>query len=328
MHSTIVNGRPRIDGRQRSSFCCLLLTGLIATFTVYSDFAKAAEAEFPPELTRFRPVAENPVFEAAGESHWDTRIRERGWIVPVDDGYRLYYTGYDGTREGVKHLGLATSKDGIHWKRSPNNPIYSDGWVEDMMIVVRDGAWYMFAEGSGDQAQLLTSRDGLTWKRVGALDVRLKNGKPIPAGPYGTPAALFHEGKWYLFYERRDAGIWLATSTDMKVWTNISDQPVMKPGPDQFDQLMIALNQVFPYKGRFYAVIHGSGTPEKPRLWSTGIAVSDDLVHWKKYSGNPLQPMTENKSSGQILRDGNRFRFYTHHDRVDLHFGPKAETTK
>ena len=52
-----------------------------------------------------------------------------------------------------------------------------------MMVIKHQGKWYMVAEGEQDQAQLLTSNDGVTWKREGTLDVRLKNGNPIPPGP-------------------------------------------------------------------------------------------------------------------------------------------------
>lgn len=281
------------------------------------------EELFPKELTSFAPVAGNPVFIAQGEGHWDVKIRERGWVLfdkNAADGtsaWRMWYTGYDGTREGQKKLGLATSPDGVTWTAHPDNPVYDDVWVEDIMIVPHDGTLYMFAEGKDDQAHLLKSTDGVAWQRVGVLDVRQADGRPIESGPYGTPTAYHADGVWHLFYERRDAGIWLATSRDMKVWTNVRDAPVMVPGPDRFDRDLIAMNQVFKYKGRFYASIHGSVAGSK--LWASGMAVSDDLLTWKKYSGNPLRPISENKSSGLFIHDGEQFRFYTMHDQVHLH---------
>jgi len=299
----------------------MLLAFLIAVFGTHS--AGAADEVFPEELVRFTPHAMNPLFEGAGAGHWDVKIRERGWIlfdakpVPGQPAWRMWYTGYDGTREGVKHLGYATSTDGIRWERHPANPIFTEHWIEDMMVVERDGTLFMFAEGRDDQAQLLRSSDGLKWERVGTLDVRLKDGTPIEAGPYGTPVGHFENGKWYLFYERRDAGIWLATSTDMKVWHNVQDDPVMVPGPGEYDLDLIAMNQVIRHNGRFYASIHGSKSGTK--LWSSSIAVSDDLIHWKKYAGNPLFPISENKSSGVYVFDGSKYRLYTMHDQVRLH---------
>lgn len=279
---------------------------------------KTAQA-FPAELVDFTAYGRNPVFKAAGPSHWDVMIRERGWIIKEGDQYRMWYTGYDGTREGLKMLGYATSRDGIRWERWPDNPIYRDHWVEDMMVLKHDGTYYMFAEGTGDEAHLLTSADGIHWQREGRLDVRLKNGEPIPRGPYGTPFVMVKDGTWYLFYERRDLGVWLATSRDRKVWTNVQDEPVIKPGPGGYDRVMIALNQVIKHKGRYYALLHGSGDEHAPRLWSTTVAVSDDLIHWTKYPGNPLFPIAQNKSSGVWVHDGEGFRLYTMHGEVNLH---------
>lgn len=240
--------------------------------------------------------------------------------------WHLWFTGYDGTRAGKKMLGYATSEDGLNWKRHARNPIYRDHWVEDMMVVKHGTTFYMFAEGKDDQAQLLKSADALHWKRVGPLDIRRTDGKPISPGPRGTPTAYFEAGTWYLFYERYDKGVWLAKSTDMKIWKNVSDEPVLKTGPGSYDRLMIALNQIVKYRGRYYAYYHGSGTPTKPRLWTTNVAVSTDLVHWTKYSGNPLLPEKSNKSSGILIHDGKRFRLYTMHNEVHVHFSVQSKT--
>ncbi|HEY4258853.1 MAG TPA: glycosylase [Schlesneria sp.] len=282
-----------------------------------------ADELFPKELTQFAPIAANPIFTAEGEGHWDVKIRERGWIIRDGDVWRLWYTGYDGTRPGQKMLGYATSLDGLAWKRHPQNPIYREHWVEDVCIIPSDGTLYMFAEGEQDRAQLLTSRDGIAWTRVGQLDVRLVNGEPIGDGPFGTPTAWREDGIWHLFYERGDKGIWHAISRDLKVFTNVHDEPVLSPGPDEFDRDLIAMNQIVKHAGRYYAVIHGTkkpADPAQPSLWATGLAASQDLNHWKKYSGNPLQPISEIKSSGLLIHDGEKFRLYTMHGKVDVHF--------
>lgn len=303
-------------------FVCfgLLLVGLTAS---------APAGDFPPELTHWQPRPGNPIFTASGSGHWDVKIRERGWILRDGDRWQLWYTGYDGTREGVKSLGYATSSDGLHWNRSGDAPIYRESWVEDMCVLRVDGVYHMFAEGFQDQAQRLTSPDGVHWTRAGTLDVRLTDGSPIPEGPYGTPTVWHENGVWNLFYERRDAGIWLARSRDLKVWTNLQDEPVMSPGPDEFDQDLIAMNQVLKYKGRYYAVIHGARKPPQPgqpSLWATGLAGSDNLVHWEKYAANPLRPISENRSSGLLIPVGDGFRLYTMHNQVDV-FDP-APTSK
>jgi hypothetical protein len=293
------------------------LFALLASFPALGD-------DFPPELVRFHPFGKNPVFTAAGPGHWDARIRERGWIRREGDIWRMWYTGYDGTPDGTRQLGYASSPDGLHWTRSAQNPIFRDGWVEDMQVVKYGDTWLMFAEGKNDQAQWLSSRDGLSWKREGTLDVRYTDGKPLSEGPFGTPAVWFEDAVWYLFYERRDLGVWLARSADLKVWTHIQDEPVLVPGPEPYDREMIAVNQIVKHDGRYYASYHGSGTPKAPRLWTTNLAVSTDLVHWKKYPGNPLFPERENKSSGIFVQDGRGFRLYTMHDAVNAHFSSSS----
>lgn len=294
-----------------------LLAALIGLWSMAAPLSAAEE--FPPELVRFQPYPGNPVFTGAGKDAWDAKIRERGWILREGEAWRMWYTGYDGSPNAPMMLGYATSPDGLKWTRHAGNPIYRRHWVEDMMIVRRDDTYYMFAEGRDDQAQLLTSRDGLEWQRVGPLDVRAVNGEPIAKGPYGTPTAWYEDGVWNLFYERSDLGVWLARSTDLKVWTNVRDEPVLSPGPGAYDRLMIAMNQVIKHDGRYYAYYHGSGTSQKPRLWTTNVAVSTDLLHWHKYAGNPLLPEGDNKSSGIVVHDGRQFRLYTMHPEVQVH---------
>lgn len=299
------------------------LTALIWLTMSVGSFAAD---DFPKELTSFEPLAANPVFTGAGEGNWDVKIRERGWIIRDSRQWRMWYTGYDGTRPGKKMLGYATSRDGLTWTRLPANPIHSEHWVEDICIVPHERKLYMFAEGEQDRAQLLSSNDGLTWTHIGRIDVRLKNGEPIPDGPYGTPTAWHEDGIWNLFYERGDKGIWLARSTDLKSFTNVQDEPVMVPGPDEFDHDLIAMNQIIKHNGKYYAVIHGARKPTdptQPSVWATGLAMSTDLIHWKKYPGNPLRPISENKSSGLLIHDGREFRLYTMHNRVDVHVNRK-----
>ena len=303
--------------RQMSLRGCVLFAACLV-----GGLVPGAAGEFPPELTHWQPRPGNPVFSAAGPGHWDVKIRERGWILKHGDQWQMWFTGYDGTRAGVKSLGYATSTDGLTWQRSGDQPVYAESWVEDMCVILDAGVYHMFAEGEGDRAQRLTSTDGVNWKRIGTLDVRLKDGTPIPEGPFGTPTVWLEDGVWNLFYERRDLGIWLARSHDLKVWTNLQDEPVLRIGPAEYDLDQIAMNQILKYKGRYYAVFHGakkSAVEGQPSLWATGLAGSDDLIHWEKYPGNPLRPIAENKSSGLLIPVGDGFRLYTMHSQVDAY---------
>ena len=282
-----------------------------------SGTSRVAHFGFPSEIVDFVPSAENPVFRGGGPGAWDVKIRERGWILREGGVYHLWYTGYDGTREGIRQLGYATSPDGLCWTRWPGNPLCPGEWVEDMMVVKHGDTYYMFAEGLHDEAQLLTSKDRVNWRREGRLEIHTTDGKPLSPGPFGTPTAWREHGTWYLFYERMDAGVWLARSRDLKVWTNLQDQPVMLPGPGDYDKSMIALNQIVKYRGQYFAFYHGSGRAQPTRTWNTDAARSNDLVHWEKYPGNPI--VQGDRSSGIVVFDGRRLRLYTMHPQVDAY---------
>ena len=276
----------------------------------------ASAGMWPKQLVEFQPSPANPLFAGAGDNAWDAKIRERGFILRENGVYYLWYTGYNPAKDNVKHLGLATSNDGIHWTRDAHNPIYTKRWVEDVFVVKWHGTYYMFAEGKGDIAHQLVSTDRVHWRDVGDLDIRRTNGQPIAAGPYGTPTVLITDDAWFLFYERNDAGVWLAASTDQKTWKNVQDEPVLAPGPEQYDRFGIALNQVIKYRGKYYGYYHGTAH-KNWSLWSTNVAVSKDLIHWHKYAANPI--VGENMSSGILVPDGTRYLLYTMHPEVRLY---------
>lgn len=298
---------------------CLLFCHSVWSVSVQGDDGRpqddGIDHSVPQELAVFQPVPENPLFTGTGRDTWDARIRERGYILREADGYHMWYTGYRGERSDTKLLGYATSGDGIHWVRHPENPVCDQSWVEDMCVVKHEGTYYMFAEGRNDIAHMLVSQDRVHWQECGPLDIRTTTGEPIPPGPYGTPTVYVEKDTWYLFFERRDQGVWLATSKDRKIWTKIQEAPVLRCGPDAYDRHAVALNQVIQHKGKYYGVYHASG--QQPwRDWSTNLAVSDDLVHWRKYAGNPI--LKGNLSSGVFVHDGQRYRLYTMHDAVRL----------
>lgn len=269
--------------------------------------------DFPDDLVRWEPAAPTPVFAGAGGDAWDRKIRERGWVLRDGDLYHLWYTGYNDDRSDNRSLGHATSPDGLRWERDPIRPLVDDSWVEDMCVVRADGQFLMFAEGRNDIAHLLTSPDGRDWTERGPLDIRKADGTPIPPGPRGTPTVLVEGGTWHLFYERGDRGVWLATSTDRRVWTNIQDDPVLAMGPDAYDRHAVAVNQVVKRGGVYYAVYHANA--RRPwGEWTTCVARSRDLIRWEKYAGNPV--VGDNCSSGLLVEAGEGLRLYTMHPDV------------
>ena len=183
-----------------AKICYSLFGGLSLAWSVLSFFGGISCAGGQDVPGVFESTGELPLL-AGRPGEWDAKIRERGWILREPDGWKLWYTGYDPDRQPLRmKLGYATSPDGVRWQRHGAGPLVEDYWVEDMMVVRQDGRYYMFSEGLNDQAQLMTSADGLVWRREGTLDVRMRDGSPIPPGPFGTPNGLYRDGRWYLLY--------------------------------------------------------------------------------------------------------------------------------
>jgi len=276
---------------------------------------------FPEELVSFEAAQGNPVFSGTDSSTWDSKIRERGYILKEDSVYKMWYTGYS-DNDPVMKIGLALSNDGIGWNRHPDNPVIDSFWTEDVHVVVHDGVYYMVAEGLNDIAYMLSSSTGIDWTSLGPLDIRKSNGDPIEPGPRGTPTLWIEGDQWYLFYEREDIGIWLAVSSDRKTWINLQDTPVIKKGPESYDSEGVALNQVIKVNQRYYALYHG--TPNKDwSTWNSNIAVSKDLVRWEKYSQNPIvrsDSLNPDLSSPILIHDGHCYRLYTMHEKVRVYF--------
>lgn len=302
----------------RCPWCRVLTLAMVLTV---AHGAVRAEG-FPEGLVAWTPVEGNPVFQGTGRDTWDRKIRERGYVLIREGTFHLWYTGYNEERSPTRFLGHATSADGRRWTRDPANPVFTGSWTEDVMLWPRDGRLLMVAEGKGDIAHQLTSPDGVHWNDLGTLDVRKVDGSPIPPGPYGTPTLWFEDGTWYLFYERGDAGVWLATSKDRKVWTNVQDTPVLAMGPEPYDRHAVALNQVVKRGAYYYGFYHANA--HKPwKDWTSNIARSRDLVHWEKYPGNPI--VADNCSSPILVATPEGDRLYTMHPDVKV-FRPAATT--
>lgn len=301
--------------KKSSIFSAIIIALLFIQCSQIKKSVVIGETLFPNVLTHFTPYQANPLFTGADSTKWDHQLRERGYILKEKENYHLWYTGYS-KKDPRKFLGYANSKDGINWERYQGNPIVNNHWVEDVFVIKSKGTYYLFAEGQGDTAHMFTSTDRIHWAEKGNLDIRNTDGSPISKGPFGTPTVYIKNGVWHLFYERDDRGIWLATSKDAKIWTNVQDNPVITMGPDEYDQYAVAMNQVIKYKGLYYGYYHASAYKDWHE-WSTNIAVSKDLIHWTKYKNNPI--IKNNQSSGIVIKDHKKFRLYTMHRRVNLY---------
>lgn len=146
-----------------------------------------------------------------------------------------------------------------------------------------------------------------------------------------NPYLIEHEGQWRLYYagadEKGRRRICMATAPigDAKNWTRHG--PVFDVGPaDSFDAAWCVLPHVVRMdNGKWHCYYtancgKGAGLSAFPGI---GVAISDDLVHWEKYEGNPVikpsyidgDPDAIGMAGGSVIKvnlpdGGSEWRYY------------------
>lgn len=207
--------------------------------------------------------------------------------VRLESGvYRMWYTGmaaqWHSSGIGFYRIGLAESRDGVHWKRlNGGKPVFDlgpGGSYDEVQVatpaILREGRgyrmWYAaWSPATGHTICVARSRDGLRWQRE-------NGGKPVaglPAGAYGP--AIHREGDQYLLLFMaaggRTRGLLGAISRDGMNWKMIGGgQPLLAPGAaGDFDDNFV---------GHAWFL----KTPGSLRVWYTGHRREDQGIRgWR-----------------------------------------------
>ncbi len=171
--------------------------------------------------------------------------------VIVEDGKfsMLYRAEGEDTGEGA--IGLAFSKDGIHFERYSNNPVmvreydYEKEGIEDPRIVKFSDTYYLTYTSADARTPgnicLATSTDLINWDKKGEiLQPRSGawNSHQIKAGAI-VPEKI--NGK-YVMYFQGEAEAWktrvgIAYSDDLIHWYEPLSEPIMRPRSGYFDSM-------------------------------------------------------------------------------------------
>jgi hypothetical protein len=93
------------------------------------------------DAEHWTPYPGNPVFKVQPGA-WDDQIVEAA-VIYHKGQYWMWYSGYRGAleKDTTIAIGLATSDDGVHWTRHPDNPVLRPGaqgrW-NDMRVLAPD----------------------------------------------------------------------------------------------------------------------------------------------------------------------------------------------
>ncbi|MFQ6083553.1 MAG: hypothetical protein ACE5WD_09350 [Candidatus Aminicenantia bacterium] len=187
-----------------------------------------------------------PVVRIGSDGAWDDEDIETPTVVKYNGIYHLWYCargepeGSEWSPEATYKIGHATSSDGIHWKKDPNNPVVPLGemyidwdWActAEPTVIVEDGTfkiWYLGGDVYNGKFRLrvgyATSNDGSNWTKY--------QGNPVLSSPeknreLATPSVLRSEKGYTLWCSLMDeehdffpnGPFRYATSSDGINWT-------------------------------------------------------------------------------------------------------------
>lgn len=167
----------------------------------------------------FTPVQKDPVLIASQRWEKDNLMCPHVLWDESQHIYRMWYSG--GEKYEPDALGYATSDDGIHWEKHPDNPIFkpepTSRWEQAKVTgcqVIKHGDWHLMFYIGFENTHL--ARIGLARSRDGVKDWQRHAANPIIAPGRDTwdglscykPYALFEkqQNRWLLWYNGRNRG--------------------------------------------------------------------------------------------------------------------------
>lgn len=254
-----------------------------------------------------KPLYRDPVYDGAADPVviWNPKVKQ----------WWMFYTNRRATMpdsSGVKwvhgtRIGIAKSKDGIHWKyKDTANINYRPNadytfWAPD--VIEHNGAWHMYLtyvpgvfENWNHPRNIVhcTSKDLLNWKYESTLS--LVNDKVIDASVFRLP-----DGTWRMWYNNEPDGksIYYADSKDLYHWEDKGKAIAARgEGP-----------KVFRWKDQYWMVVD---------VWKgMDIYSSADLKEWKK---QPHRILEEPGTGAEDQAIGGHADVVVNNDKVYLYY--------
>ena len=132
----------------------------------------------------------NPVLDFGPRGGWDEISLGDPYVTSIGDFFYLYYLGQDRARR--QRLGLARSRDGVHWQKLRANPVLELGGYDafDEAGLGEPAVW----RSHGSYWMLYTGRDRSERRRMGmagsANGVEWRRVPPVIAGEHEWNSAV------------------------------------------------------------------------------------------------------------------------------------------
>ena len=272
----------------------VLPTVILIVFSLALRPEGHAQTGNPADQRTWHRHAGNPIIPAAPGT-WREAQTANPDLLSMGDRYFLYFRGQQG---GHDRIGLATapkdSFDGSTWSILPA-PIIDVGppgsWDEthvlDPASVVVNSKVFLYYSAVSPTCDrsicLAVSDDGVHFQKY--------DRNPVIIG--GAPEIVVRDSIFYLYHwKRKPSGpgyqIHLATSSDGYTFSPHGNDPVLPIGsPGAWDSHTVETPRIFLENGTYYMMYTGSDRYNDYPSYA-GLATSVDLVHWRKYSRNPI----------------------------------------
>jgi predicted GH43/DUF377 family glycosyl hydrolase len=259
----------------------------------YGDFRLIELSPAQPGTAYTWEPRDQPVLAHGIPGDWDAHDALNPSIVQRGGVYFNFYSGYDGR---VWRTGLATSADGLHWKKegvvlAPDTRAGEGDYIAaNGSALFHEGEfWYWYQAGPKPTPRLGLARsaDGRHWRK--------EHFPVLDFGPRGSwdergladPYVVEMQQYFYLFYLGQDrAGrqrLGVARSRDGEHWQKLRSNPILELGKyGAFDEMGLGEPAVWVGQGYYWMLYTGRDAHENRRL---GIARSSDGVHWQRLPG-------------------------------------------
>lgn len=256
----------------------------------YSDFRLPELSPADPRVHYEWAPRETPVLPHGGPGDRDSHDALNPSVVRSGGLYYNFYSGFDGKTWRTL---LATSSDGLSWKKEAA-VLAPDAIAGEGDYIAANGSalfehnefWYWYQAGLKDKPRLGLARsaDGRHWRKArfpvmdygprGSWDERGL------ADPYVVRTGRY----FYLFYLGEDRArrqrLGLARSLDGEHWERLRSNPILDLGKyGAFDEMGLGEPAVWIAHGYYWMLYTGRDALENRRL---GMARSTDGVTWEK----------------------------------------------
>ena len=286
----------------------------------------------------FTKHPDNPVFDVGEGDAFDNAVVSEAKVIFDGEMYHLWYAARQrletptGRQKSPMWVGYATSPDGLHWTRHPDNPLMTPGppgspeanFVYPAYVLF-DGQqfrmWYSAHDFEEWSINYATSSNGAVWKKhPGNPLMRAAHDGRWDENFISEPSVLWSGGRFEMWYnggsERTSTlRVGYAWSEDGLTWYKWEpDEWVLDVGPlGAWDDFSVARVHVL-FDGERYQMFyegHDAGS------WRLGYAWSEDGTSWHKYADNPILDLgvagdfdSINAAEPYVIFDGEAYWLY------------------